>query len=166
MGGGFIKGPKLEANVIARRQEALQDALIKRGLRNTKQREILSDIFFSYDTHFSHDDLLGLARAQDPGIGYATVYRTLKLLTELGLAHELHFDDGHTRFEASDGEHHDHLICVRCNRIVEFNLEQIETLQEEVAAAHGFELVHHRLELYGICADCATKNASQSQSKT
>jgi len=152
--------------MLVRRQEALQTALTKRGLRNTKQREILTDLFFSHDKHFSHDDLLALARKKDPGIGYATVYRTLKLLSELGLATELHFEDGHTRFEASDGEHHDHLICVSCSRIVEFEMEEIEKLQEEVAANHGFELVHHRMELYGLCPQCSSKNKAEPDSTT
>ena len=144
-------------DVISRRQESLQEALQKRGLRNTKQREVLTDIFFSYEGHFSHDDLLALAREKDPGIGYATVYRTLKLLAELGLASELHFDDGHTRFEASDGEHHDHLICIQCAKIVEFEMDEIERLQEQVAKDHGFKLIHHRMELYGICPSCSKK---------
>ena len=145
---------RLDPEVVTKRQESLQEALQQRGLRNTKQREILTDIFFSYDRHFSHDELLALAREKDSGIGYATVYRTLKLLTELGLATELNFDDGHTRFEAADGEHHDHLICIKCSRIVEFEEEKIEILQERVAKAHGFKLIHHKMELYGVCPVC------------
>ena len=151
----------LEPDVIAKRQELLQEALQERGLRNTKQREVLTDIFFSYDRHFSHDELLALAREKDPGIGYATVYRTLKLLAELGLANELHFDDGHTRFEVADGEHHDHLICIKCSKIVEFEHEQIEKLQEQVAKEHGFKLIHHRMELYGVCPDCEKDTPDQ-----
>ena len=147
---------RLAPEVVTKRQESLQEALQQRGLRNTKQREILTDIFFSYDRHFSHDELLSLAREKDSGIGYATVYRTLKLLTELGLANELNFDDGHTRFEAADGEHHDHLICIKCSKIVEFEEEEIEKLQESVANSHGFQLIHHKMELYGICPSCQT----------
>ena len=149
--------PVLDANVVADRQAKLQEALQQRGLRNTKQREILTNIFFSYDRHFSHDELLALARQRDSGIGYATVYRTLKLLTELGLANELHFDDGHARFEAADGRHHDHLICVACSKIVEFEMEEIERLQEAVATQNRFRLIHHRMELYGICPECIEK---------
>ena len=147
---------RLDPEVVTKRLESLQEALQQRGLRNTKQREILTDIFFSYDRHFSHDELLSLAREKDSGIGYATVYRTLKLLTDLGLATELNFDDGHTRFEAADGAHHDHLICIKCAKIVEFEEEEIEKLQESVAQAHGFRLIHHKMELYGVCPSCQT----------
>lgn len=140
--------------VLTLRQDNLRKALTKRGLRNTRQREILTEIFFASDRHFSVDELLSLARERDAGIGYATVYRTLKLLTDLDLAHELHFSEGQTRYEASDGHHHDHLICTRCGAIVEFEVEEIEALQEQVARAHGYELLHHRMELYGICAKC------------
>jgi Fur family transcriptional regulator, ferric uptake regulator len=151
------EAPILASNVVADRQAKLHEALQQRGLRNTKQREILTNIFFSYDRHFSHDELLALARQRDSGIGYATVYRTLKLLTELGLANELHFDDGHARFEAADGRHHDHLICVACSKIVEFEMEEIEQLQEKVATQNRFRLIHHRMELYGICPECIEK---------
>ena len=143
--------------VLERRQQTLRTALSKRGLRNTRQREILTEIFFGSDRHFSLEELLNLAREVDPGIGYATVYRTLKLLTDAGLAHELHFSEGQTRYEASDGEHHDHLICTGCRAIVEFEVPRIEELQEAVAKRHGYQLVHHRMELYGICPECQSK---------
>lgn len=139
---------------IERRQEALKKALARRGLRHTRQRDMLTDIFFSSDGHFSLDELLAMAKTRDGGIGYATVYRTLKLLTELGLAQERHFSDGQTRYEASDGVHHDHLICTRCQTIVEFEEERIERLQEEVAARYGFRLGTHKMELYGLCPKC------------
>jgi Fur family ferric uptake transcriptional regulator len=139
---------------IERRQDILRRALAKRGLRNTRQREVVTEIFFASDQHFSLDQILALARERDGGIGYATVYRTLKLLTELGLAHERHFSDGQTRYEAADGMHHDHLICTRCGTIVEFEQDRIEELQQEVAREYGFELLNHRMELYGICPSC------------
>jgi Fur family ferric uptake transcriptional regulator len=142
------------AELIERRQALLRKALTKRGLRNTRQREVLTEILFGSEQHFSLDELLTLAREKDDGIGYATVYRTLKLLTELGLAHERHFSDGQTRYEASDGLHHDHLICTTCGEIVEFEEDRIEELQEQVAARYGYRLTHHRMELYGLCARC------------
>ena len=95
---------------------------------------------------------------KEPRIGYATVYRTLKLLKECGLAYERHFGDGVSRYEVAwDDEHHDHLICIDCGKIVEFEDEGIEKLQHDVAAKHGFTLVRHRLELYGMCPDCQAK---------
>lgn len=145
---------------IARRQQTLKNALAKRGLRNTRQREVLTEIFFASDRHFSLEELLALAREKDDNIGYATVYRTLKLLTELGLAQERHFSDGQTRYEASDGLHHDHLICTECGAIVEFEEDRIEQLQEEVASRYGYALVTHRMELYGVCPNCRADGAS------
>jgi len=81
------------------------------------------------------------------------VYRTMKLLVEAGLATERHFDDGITRYEI-EHEHHDHLVCIKCGKITEFECEMIEKTQNEIAESHGFEILRHRHELYGHCAAC------------
>jgi len=108
--------------------------------------------------HLSIEDLLDRARVEEPKIGYATVYRTLKLLKECGLAFERHFGDGVSRYEVAwADEHHDHLICVECEKIIEFEDADIEELQHRVAARLGFMLVRHKLELYGLCAECQAK---------
>ena len=97
-------------------------------------------------------------------IGAATVYRTMKILTDAGLASARHFEGGQTRYEAAlDRHHHDHLICTGCSRIIEFENEQIEELQDRVADEHGFRVTHHKLELYGLCRDC---QATQSRQRT
>lgn len=150
----------LGPEALERRLESVRKALSERGLRNTRQREVLTEIFFGSTGHLSLDELLALARDRDEGIGYATVYRTLKLLTELGLAHERQFSDGHTRYEPADDDHHDHLICTRCGTIVEFEEPAIEALQEAVAARHGYLLRSHRMELYGLCPSCRAASAS------
>ena len=95
-------------------------------------------------------------------MGYATVYRTLRLLAECELANVRHFGDGVARYELADeGErHHDHLICMNCTRIVEFEDEAIEVLQDRVAERHGFKLRSHKHELYGVCPDCQAKPRS------
>ncbi|MGH7895995.1 MAG: Fur family transcriptional regulator, partial [Candidatus Binatia bacterium] len=113
-------------------------------------------VFFAHDGHFSVEELYGAVRRKNPRVGYATVYRTLKLLKECGLAAERHFDDGQARFEAveEEAQHHDHIICERCGKIVEFNSEELERHQERIARFLGFVVSHHRMELYGICADC------------
>lgn len=127
----------------------------KKGLRSTAQRRLVTDVFFESEGHLSIEDLLGMVRAEDSKVGYATVYRTLKLLKECGLAYERHFGDGVSRYEvARDDEHHDHLICMECDRIVEFEDDRIEQLQEDLAKEHGFVLKRHKHELYGICPDC------------
>ena len=95
-------------------------------------------------------------RALHSKIGYTTVYRTMKLLCEVGLASERHFDDGVTRYEI-DHEHHDHLVCVNCGKIIEFECEAIEASQNEIAERHDFRILHHRHELYGHCAACRSE---------
>jgi Fur family ferric uptake transcriptional regulator len=106
----------------------------------------------------SIEELLAQVRSQDPKVGYATVYRTLKLLTECGVAFERRFGDGLARYELADeASHHDHLICVDCGTIVEFEEDRIEVLQEAVAEKYGYELRSHKHEMYGVCPDCQRK---------
>jgi Fur family ferric uptake transcriptional regulator len=127
----------------------------RKGLRSTNQRRLVSDVFFRKGGHLSIDDVLALVRESDPKVGYATVYRTLKLLVECGLANERQFGGTVTRFEiARHDDHHDHLICLQCKRIVEFEDGEVEQLQEALAKSHGFRLVRHKHELYGLCEVC------------
>jgi Fur family ferric uptake transcriptional regulator len=129
--------------------------IAKKGLKTTRQRDIILDSFLSAERHISIEELYLKLRSEHPGIGYATVYRTLKLFAESGIAREMQFGDGQTRYEHSDeGEHHDHLVCTRCKTIIEFENETIEKLQQEIAGAHGFHIENHKLELYGVCAQC------------
>ncbi len=96
-----------------------------------------------------------LAEAGLPAFDSGTVYRTLRLLVECGLASARQFGDGHTRFEiAGERHHHDHLICTRCRTIVEFENDRIEQMQDMVARRHGFVVTHHKMELYGLCKTC------------
>ncbi|MCA9578992.1 MAG: transcriptional repressor [Sandaracinaceae bacterium] len=130
----------------------------REGLRSTAQRRLVSDVFFKSKGHLSIEDMLEKVRAIDQGVGYATVYRTLKLLKDSGLAFERHFGDGVSRYEVADeGEHHDHLICQVCGKIVEFEDDEIERLQVALAQRLGFELRRHKHELYGVCSDCRNK---------
>lgn len=129
--------------------------LAHQGLKSTRQRDIILDEFLRVGAHLSTEELYLRLRKKHPAIGYATVYRTLRLFAECGIAEARHFGDGQTRYESSDlDEHHDHLICTDCGRIVEFEDPQIEKLQEKVAKAEGFTIERHRLELYGRCPDC------------
>jgi Fur family ferric uptake transcriptional regulator len=123
------------------------------GLKQTRQREAILDVFLSAGGHLSGEELLQEVRGLHSNIGYTTVYRTLKLLCEAGLASERHFDDGITRYEIRHA-HHDHLVCVKCGKIIEFECEAIEASQNEVASRHGFHILRHRHELYGHCAAC------------
>jgi Fur family ferric uptake transcriptional regulator len=131
------------------------DYIKEKNLKWSNQREFIVDLFLSTTTHSTTEELYQLARKQFPQIGYATVYRTLKLLSECGLASDSHFADHVTRFESTHkNQHHDHLICTTCGKIVEFKCEEIEKMQENIARQKRFKVTHHRLELYGICKNC------------
>ena len=132
-----------------------QEYAVKEGLKSTRQRDIILDYFLSSKRHLSIEELYRKIRARYPRIGYATVCRTLKLFVKSGIAHEIHFGDGQTRYDhVSEGEHHDHLICTSCGMIAEFENKTIEELQNVVAERHNFHINSHKLELYGLCAQC------------
>ena len=145
--------------VMAENKNAFREYLAQKGLKSTRQRDIILDEFLKAGSHhLSTEELYLKLRRKHPTIGYATVYRTLKLFAECGIAAECHFSNRETRYEASSGEeHHDHLICTECGSIIEFEDSRIEQLQERVAGEHGFKIVSHRLELFGLCAKCAGK---------
>ena len=127
------------------------------GLRQSAQRDLIADTFLSTRGHSSMEDLLAEARKKDPRIGLTTVYRTLKLLTRCGLAVERKFNRHTSYFESiPKGKHHDHLICLGCGTIMEFENQAIETLQESVAREMNFRITRHILELYGYCGKCVT----------
>ena len=138
-------------------RQIFQNYAAAKGLKSTKQRDIILDCFLESKQHLSTEELYLKLKEKATGIGFATVYRTLKLFSESGIAREIHFGDGQTRYEHMHaGEHHDHLVCTRCGAIVEFENETIEKLQNEVASQHGFTIVSHKLELYGFCAKCSS----------
>lgn len=129
-----------------------------KGLKSTNQRQVILDAFLNSDSHYSTEELYLSLRKEHPRIGYATVHRTLKLFAECGLALELNFGDGQTRFEPRHSEHHhDHLVCTHCGLIIEFVEPRIEQLQHDIAAQYDFRVESHRHELYGRCAACAAK---------
>ena len=129
-------------------------SLAAKGLKSTRQREEILEEFLDDGSHQSAEELYLRLRRKNPRIGYATVYRTLKLFEECGIAEPRQFGDGQTRYESSFDEHHDHLICTVCGKIVEFENNEIEALQLKVAGEHGFVIDRHRLNLYGRCRDC------------
>ena len=146
------RAPRSSASAFA----ALGDFITRNGLKHSRQRERIAETFLQMGGHVSVEELVARVRRVDPRISVATVYRTMKLLAECGVAVPRQFGgDGQTRYEAATGRpHHDHLICTSCGDIVEFANERIESLQELVAKRHGFEVQSHRLELYGRCARC------------
>lgn len=149
----------MDDDKVSRLREMLADYMAKKGLRSTEQRRLIVESFFEAPAHITIEELLAHVRATDPKVGYATVYRTLKLLAESGIAHERQFGDGVTRYELADGDddHHDHLICLECQSIIEFEEPALEQLEHEIAARYGFEVQWHKHELYGVCGECQIK---------
>lgn len=142
----------------------------ERGLKQSRQRDAVAEAFFSTPGHVSAEELVVRAREVDRRVSVATVYRTLKLLGESGLAVALDFGEGQTRWESAVGRsHHDHLVCTGCGTILEFENDEIERLQALVARRHGFVVASHRLELYGSCAACrrgATAGRSRAEERS
>ncbi len=137
-------------------RDVLARYLEEHNLKHTRQRDLILEAFLATRGHVTSEELYQRVREQHPSIGYTTVYRTMKLLAEAGLAQERHFDDGVTRYEIVQ-QLHDDLVCLRCGRIIEFECEEIEVAQIEVAERLDFEVLRHRHELYGHCAECRGK---------
>lgn len=136
----------------------LEKFIKEKGLRYTPQREEILKVFLSVERHLSASDLHKIVRRKYPGIGYVTVYRTMKLLEEAGLCNEIDFGDGITRFEHRYGHgHHDHLICVKCGSYTEVIKPRIEKLQDELVKEKGFIPLKHKLQIFGICRKCSRR---------
>jgi Fur family ferric uptake transcriptional regulator len=155
---------EMKASVIATAEfGALETFLRKSGLKMTKARAVVLEAFLSIEQHVSAEELFEAARAIDGGIGQATVFRTIKLLAESGVAREARTDKGGRQYErAFRRGHHDHLVCLRCGTVVEFADSSIEAAQAAVYAAHGFSAIGHQLELVGICPRCSGPGGQSS----
>jgi Fur family transcriptional regulator, ferric uptake regulator len=123
--------------------------LRKAGVRITRPRRIIIDILTSTEDHPDAMKIFHRAIEIDDSISLSTVYRTMNLLEEMGAIHRHAFNGGPSRFEQARGEHHDHLIDIDTGAVIEFQSDKIEKLQEEIAKSLGYDIVHHRLELYG-----------------
>jgi Fur family ferric uptake transcriptional regulator len=134
--------------------ETFHARLKERGLKSTAQRDEIAKAFYRMGRHVSAEELYGEVKQSNSHVGYATIYRTLKLLKECELVSERHFDEGQARYEVFGERHHDHFICERCGRIIEFESTQIERLQQAIAHEIGATLTRHKVELYGFCRDC------------
>lgn len=136
-------------------QIVFEGYLLSKHLKHSQQRKELLDIFLAIEKHVTADEFYRTAKRRYPSIGFATVYRTLKLLCQSGLCREFKLEDGTTRYEHLYGhKHHDHLVCTRCGRCIEIEDAGIEHLQERLFRQHKFTAQGHRMELYGICDKC------------
>lgn len=155
--------PEMDVDAILQR---FHKRLSEHGLKSTRQRDTIVACFFRLNRHISVEELLEEVRAEAPRIGYATVYRTMKLLVEHDFAEPRKFGDGQTRFDPKEraDEHHDHVICVDCRRVIEFRDAVIGARVDQILSELGdFELSRQTLELYATCtrSDCEFRQASE-----
>jgi Fur family ferric uptake transcriptional regulator len=121
-----------------------------KGMKMTSQRRTIARVLSEAADHPDVEELTKRAVAEDPKISLATVYRTVRLFEEAGILERLDFGDGRARYEEASEDHHDHLIDIKSGRVIEFENSEIEALQNKIARQHGFRLVGHKLELYGV----------------
>ncbi len=146
---------------ITEQLAVFSDYLKRNGLKMTRQRETIVDRFLRTNGHLSIDELHQLVRQKDKNVGFTTVFRTLKALTDCGLARETDLQDGRTRFEhIYNRPHHHHIVCVACNRTIEFLSPELERLQEQIVARYQFQSVRHQLQIFGVCFDCQNQRPS------
>ncbi len=128
----------------------IEQICIDRGMKMTGQRRVIAQVLSDTLDHPNVDEVYHRASQIDPKISIATVYRTVRLFDEANILEKHDFGDGSARYEEATEDHHDHLINVRNGKVVEFQNEEIEALQKNIAEKHGLKLVGHRLELYGV----------------
>ncbi|MFH1894008.1 MAG: transcriptional repressor [Candidatus Zixiibacteriota bacterium] len=136
------------------------------GLRETSQRTEILNTFLNTEDHVSVDDLYSALKRRKRRIGYATVHRTMKLIAECGLARVVIFDDGVARFENRyNREHHHHLVCTHCKKIIEFSSRRMEEGESSVLKRHNFTMESHRYEIFGICGDCRKQSDNKQHQR-
>jgi Fur family ferric uptake transcriptional regulator len=152
-----------DSHEFEKEREIFLEHIQKAGLRRTGQRDLIMDIFLRTEDHLTSEDLYWLVQKEDPTVGNTTVYRTLKLLTEAGLAREVRFGDNKTYYEHHyNHQHHDHMICTECGKVIEFFSEEIESLQDQMAEKFGFLPTHHSLRMWGHCEECRVHDTDAS----
>ena len=145
------------ANIL----QTFQEHLGRRGLKLTRQREEILRALMAAQRHLGIEELYATLKKQDPAIGRATIFRTVKLLQECGLVAEVGSANGRSKFELkADRPHHDHMICVECGRIIEFQSPMMERFQDGAIRRHGFVALWHRHEIFGRCRDCLKSHSS------
>ena len=141
---------------ISPEMQVFMEHLDRHRLKLTPHRQLILEKFLDHEGHRSVEDIYRTVRESDPRIGYTTVYRTMKLLVECGLAREVDLADGITRYEhLYNHQHHDHMICMQCGKSIEFYNAEIEAIQDAASEQLGFKVFDHRLQIYGLCSDCS-----------
>jgi Fur family ferric uptake transcriptional regulator len=147
---------ELTSPEMMREAEHILHSHLKRvGLKHTEQRDTILRTFLETREHLSTDELFRLVKRKDPRIGFTTVYRTLKLLAECGLASEVAFHDGIARFEHQyNRRSHHHMVCTKCGSSVEFFSPEVGKLEEEIGRKHHYLTTRHTFQIYGLCESC------------
>ncbi|HNX23477.1 MAG TPA: Fur family transcriptional regulator [Spirochaetota bacterium] len=135
----------------------LEHHLKNEHLKSSSQREDILRILYNSGKHLTAEELYDICKKSIPNLGIATIYRAIKLFCSIGVCTEIIIDNGITRYEINDNHHHDHLICSKCGIFVGIVSPEIEKIQKKISENYGFELVNHRLNLYGICPKCRAK---------
>jgi len=134
-------------------ENRIERLCVEKGMKMTEQRRIIARVLSAANDHPDVEEVYKRASKLDPKISIATVYRTVRLFEEANIVERHDFGDGRSRYEEATEEHHDHLIDIQSGKVIEFQNQEIEDLQEKIAKKHGMKLVGHRLELYGVPVD-------------
>ena len=135
---------------------AFHKYLKENNLQQTSQRDLIVETFIQAKTHVSVEDLYHIVRKKEPNTGQVTVFRTLKILEDAGIASPVNFRDKTIRYELKHGiEHHDHLVCLNCGSVIEVLDENLETIQDNLCKKYDFKPLNHRLEIFGTCKECS-----------
>lgn len=146
----------------AREKEQFRKLFLQERVENFEDRFKVLEAFLSMEKHVTVDELAALLDSRGSRLSPEFVRDTLKMLNRLGFARQRRFDNGVVRYEHHHlGDHHDHMICTKCGRIIEFKEDRLEKYQIEIAASHGFHMLRHKMEIYGICADCLKERSRQ-----
>ena len=140
---------------MRKEQEILTGYLKQKGLKQTSQRNLILDSFLASSKHIAADELHDLIRKKNPRVGFSTVYRTLRLFTECGIAREVNFGDGRARFERGlDKSQHGHLVCTHCGKTEEFPTDSFQKSIKQISSTYSFKTEGHRFEVFGLCKKC------------
>jgi Fur family ferric uptake transcriptional regulator len=155
--------PSISREMVREAESIFHDHLRRVGLKHTGQRDTILRTFLETRDHLSTDELYRLVKKEDEGIGFTTVYRTLKLLAECGLASEVAFNDGVARYEHQyNRRNHHHMVCTECGSSVEFFSTDIERIEREIGRKHKYLTTRHTFQIYGVCENCGKKSKRRS----
>lgn len=160
-----MKASKNMKKIHAQEKKQFKKLLTQEGISNTEEHLRIFEVFLSTENHLTVDELMALTSENNISADRDLVKDALALMVQYGFAERKEFDDGVIRYEhCHTGLHHDHMICTKCNKIIEFTDEHLELLQDQIAKAYGFHMLLHKMEIYGICSDCREKQKNRYMS--